>query len=110
MARMGLTAPTAPGEYRTLATEFLVSATPEPCEAIVDLHMELYSLEAVGRAMSAFAHLAHLELDQVAPYHRIRIRVRACGDVSPERLGAEFANYALAAANLTGEPPRGVLI
>jgi hypothetical protein len=59
----------------------------------IQLHSELYPLDAVRAAATAFAAHAAIVVETVGAYHRVSIR--ATDPSQDERLARELANYAL---------------
>ncbi len=85
------TAPTDPG-----------SAPAAASEVTVELRSEFYPIDAVERAVAAFARAAEIRVEAGDPYHVVRIRPRPGSD--PERLRHELSNYVLAARAVRVDP------
>ncbi len=83
-------APTAP----TVPTDRGSAPAGAP-DVKVELRSEFYPIEAVERAVAAFARAGELRVEPGDPYHVVHIRPRPGSD--PERLRHELSNYVLAA-------------
>jgi hypothetical protein len=64
---------------------------------VLHFHTTLYTLKGLRRAACRFAHTAHIEIAKGKPYHEVKIAPVERGNLSSNRLAAEYANHALAA-------------
>ena len=69
---------------------------------ILDLHADLYPLDAIETAVKAFAAFGDFAVERSGTYHRVTLRPHAGQD--RDDLGRKFANYVL---GVIGTAPSG---
>lgn len=66
---------------------------------MLQLHEDVYPLDAIERAASAFSGSARFQVRAGSPHHSVSIEAQG----APGQLASEFANYVLATV-LVGAP------
>ena len=75
--------------------------SPAPSTTL-ELHADLYPLEAIETAVKAFAAFGEFAVERSGIYHRVTLRPRA--GQGGDDLGRKFANYVLGVIGTA--PPR----